>query len=172
MNGFEFALKFVLQWEGGYINHPADPGSETNFGITHATYTQYRRSRGKAPQSVRLISKVEVDNIYRANYWVRAGCEALPPLLALVHFDWAVNHGVVGATKTLQRIVGTRQDGIYGPLTATAVNNAVRLKGDVALAQAYCNEREHCYRRWGVGTQAVFLRGWLNRLNALRNTIA
>lgn len=168
MDSFQSALKFVLQWEGGYVNHPADPGGETNYGITHATYTQYRKSRGREPQSVRLISKTEVDDIYHANYWVRAGCEALPSKLALVHFDWAVNHGVVGATKTLQRIVGASADGIYGPLTATALHNAVKLKGDEDLAIAYCNERERCYRCWGVGKQAVFLKGWLNRLAAVR----
>lgn len=172
MDSFQSALKFVLQWEGGYVNHPADPGGETNFGVTHATYTQYRKSRQKAPQSVRLISKAEVEDIYRANYWVRAGCEALPSKLALVHFDWAVNHGVVGATKTLQRIVGSAPDGIFGPATAMAVNNALKAKGETFLVQAYCDERERCYRRWGVGKQQVFLKGWLNRLNALRNTIA
>lgn len=169
---FEFALKFTLQWEGGYVNHPADPGGETNFGVTNAVYVQYRRSKGKLSQSVKLISKAEVYEIYYSNYWVRAGCEALPSKLALCHFDWAVNHGVNGAIKTLQRITGADPDGIFGPATKNAVNSAVKTKGELAMCKAYCDERDRCYRRWGVGKKQVFLKGWLNRLNALRNYVA
>lgn len=55
MESFKKALKFTLQWEGGYVNHPADPGCETNFGVTHVVYQQYRKSSGKLPQSVRLM---------------------------------------------------------------------------------------------------------------------
>lgn len=118
-----------------------------------------------------MISAIEVQEIYRDNYWVRAGCEGLPPKLALCHFDWAVNHGVVGAVKTLQRIVGTTSDGIVGPATVNAVINAVKTKGEIAVCRAYCDERERLYRRWGVGRQAVFLKGWLNRLKSVRNTV-
>lgn len=165
---FESALKFTLQWEGGYINHPADPGGETNFGVTHAVYTQYRKSKGKSPLSVRFIKTNEVQEIYRANYWLKARCDVLPSKLALCHFDWAVNHGVSGAIRTLQRVVGAIPDGIIGPATLKALSETLASEGEAAVILAYCNEREKCYRRWGVGKQQVFLKGWLNRLAAVR----
>ena len=108
------ALQFVLRWEGGYSNHANDRGGETNFGITHATYDNYRLSKKLAKRSVRLISMDEVKDIYKNKYWIPAGCNLLKPKLATVHFDWAVNHGVKGAIKTLQRLVRVQEDGIIG----------------------------------------------------------
>lgn len=165
---FEKALKFTLQWEGGYVNHPADPGGETNFGVTHAVYAQYRKSRGLSPLSVRHISTTEVQEIYRANYWIKAGCETLPPSLALCHFDWAVNSGCNRAIKSLQQTVGVSTDGIIGPFTIRAIASSLAQHKESWLIDRYCAIREGCYRRWGVGKQAVFLKGWLNRLAAVR----
>lgn len=173
MNKTDFlkALAFTLQWEGGYVNHPADPGGETNRGITHNTYTNYRRSKGLAPRSVRLITSAEVEEIYFTSYWLASGCELLPPSLALVHFDWAVNHGTHGAIKTLQQVVGTAADGIVGPNTKNALALSLKTLGERALVSKYCQHREGCYRRWATGKQQVFLAGWLNRLNALRRQV-
>lgn len=167
-SSFDSALKFVLQWEGGYVNHPADPGGETNLGVTKATYNSYRTSKKLPLQSVRSISMLEVKDIYYANYWLAAGCNLMPPKLALCHFDWAVNHGVTGANKTLQRVINTEPDGILGPLSRAALASNLNSRGERSLISNYCIVRENCYRRWGTGRQAVFLNGWLNRLAAVR----
>ncbi len=169
---FDRALQFVLRWEGGYSNHPSDTGGETNKGITHATYDSYRRRKGLATRSVRFLEQHELEAIYREQYWAPAGCDLLPPKLALTHFDWAVNAGVNRATKTLQAVVGVSPDGILGPRSRAAISNAVKTRGDSSLASNYCAVRENHYRRWGTGSQQVFLAGWLNRLAALRSTIA
>lgn len=168
---FSIALKFALLWEGGYANHPADKGGETNFGITSAVYKQYRIKSGLQSRSVRLITPEEVRQIYHQNYWFAARCSLLPSKLALCHFDWAINAGTSRAIKTLQQVVGVSADGIIGPVTIKAVNAAVATHKEIWLCDRYNAIRESCYRRWGVGSQAVFLKGWLNRLNALRGEV-
>lgn len=165
---FERALLFVLRWEGGYSNHPADKGGETNFGITHATYDSYRKGKKLPRRSVRLIERVEVSEIYHSNYWQPSSCELLPQTLALCHFDWAVNAGVTRAIKTLQQLVGTPDDGVIGPKTKQQITKSLTISSDSALFRAYCDKREVYYRRWATGSQRVFLAGWMNRLNALR----
>lgn len=168
---FEKALAFALRWEGGYSNHPADKGGETNRGITYQTYNAYRRSKGLPIRSVRYLEEAELQEIYRRHYWIAAACDFLPSKLAIAHFDWAVNAGIRNATRTLQQVVGTIPDGIMGPLTRAAIKNALASQGEQRLVLAYCGDREACYRRWGKGTQAAFLQGWLNRLAALRREL-
>lgn len=99
---FEAALQIVLEFEGGLVNHPDDPGGLTNYGITQAVYDKYRVDNGLGKQSVEFISEHEMSGIYRLNYWIAAGCEQLPPHMALIVFDSAVNHGVGRAREWLQ----------------------------------------------------------------------
>lgn len=170
MDNFKTALAFTLRYEGGYCNVPGDTGGETNCGVTHAVYDSYRRKKGLAVRSVRLISSVEVEDIYKNLYWQPAGCHLLPAKLAMCHFDWAVNHGVSGATKTLQRVVGTDDDGIIGDLTKLAITRAVANQGEKSLCATYCVARENWYRRRVVTapSQRKFLEGWLNRVTAIK----
>lgn len=101
---FEAALAFVLRWEGGFVDHPHDPGGATNQGVTQATYDAHRARAGLPTRSVEFISKSEVESIYHDSYWLRAGCEQIaPPALALVVFDAAVNSGVGAALKWLSQ---------------------------------------------------------------------
>lgn len=168
---FSTALQFVLRWEGGYVNNPHDSGGETNRGVTCAVYNQYRKFKGLPPRSVRLITAFEISEIYQRNYWDAASCNSLPSKFALCHFDWAVNAGIGRAIKTLQQVVNTEPDGIIGPATKTMVASALKTRGESSLMSNYLTVREGCYRRWGVGSQKVFLQGWLNRLDALRTEI-
>ena len=118
------------------------------------------------------ISAFEVREIYFKNYWLAASSDLLPEKLALVHFDWAVNAGCDRAIKTLQQVVNASPDGIVGPNTKSALALAIRIRCERSLVVVYCSTREVCYRRWGVGSQKVFLTGWLNRLNSLREFVA
>lgn len=121
---FERALAFVLEMEGGYVNHPDDPGGATNKGVTQAVYDAHRKAIGQAPRSVREITQDEIERIYHARYWLAAKCDQLPWPLSLFMFDSAVNHGVAGATKILQRALSLKDDGIFGPVTLAAVRAA------------------------------------------------
>ncbi len=96
-------LQFILKWEGGYSNHPNDPGGKTNKGITQRVYDLYRTSKKLPRRDVRFISDDEVREIYFHKYWVRAHAGDLPAPLDLVVFDTAVNCGVGTAIRFLQQ---------------------------------------------------------------------
>ncbi|HSD65354.1 MAG TPA: glycosyl hydrolase 108 family protein [Vicinamibacteria bacterium] len=160
------SLSFVLRWEGGYVDHPADPGGRTNRGITQAVYDRWRVQQGLTPRHVGLIEDAEVEVIYETGYWVPPRCDLLRRRLDLVQFDTAVNMGPVRAVRLLQGVLGCGVDGAFGPRTARAAAEC----GLGPTVEAYCEARLAYYLRL-VGTRPdlrVFLRGWTNRVNALR----
>lgn len=163
---FETALKFTLKFEGGYVNHPNDPGGETNKGVTRLVYDAYRRSKGLPMQTVKLITDHEVIDIYKSRYWAEAKCDAMPEQVAIAMFDAAVNTGVKRASILLQRALGVVDDGVIGPKTLTAIKAAEPHQ----LAIKMIDERDKFYQSL-VANKAnfsVFLKGWLNRTKALR----
>ena len=107
--------------EGGYVNHPKDPGGATDRGITQRTYDGWRQSKGLSPKSVRGIPKHVAEEIIEKEYFDRSGADLLPVGLDYTVSDYAVNSGVSRAVKDLQRSIGVTADGIYGPVTNAAV---------------------------------------------------
>ena len=166
---FDASLPFVLRWEGGYVDHPDDPGGRTNNGVTQRAYDRWRSRQDEAPRDVRLIEDEEVHAIYETGYWRPPRCDLLRRRLDLVHFDTAVNMGVRRAVRLLQESVGCGVDGIFGPVTTQAAASC-DLSG---TTRAYCDSREAYYRRLAESRPKlrVFLRGWLNRLDALRREV-
>lgn len=163
---FDEAMKFVLRWEGGFVDHPADPGGRTNKGVTQLVYQRWRERQGLPPRDVKLIDDAEVKAIYESGYWIPPRCDLLSGPLDLVQFDTAVNMGPGRAVRFLQQAVGCGVDGDFGPNTERAVQ---RCDPGTAVT-AYCDVREQFYRRIVANkpSQQVFLKGWLNRLNSLR----
>jgi lysozyme family protein len=123
--GFDAALRFTLGEEGGYVDDARDRGGATNRGVTQATYDAWRESQGVRAQDVRLIPESEVRELYRQRYWDAGHCETLPTRLGVAHFDWCVNRGTPGATKTLQQALGVDADGCYGSKTVAALGAAI-----------------------------------------------
>lgn len=162
------ALKFTLPHEGGYSNDKSDPGGATNHGITQGTYDAYRASLKYANQDVALITDAEVQAIYSEMYWTPAHCADMPTALAVAHFDTAVNCGVNSAIKMLQRAAGLDDDGVYGTKTKEEV-----LHQGNELIIPYLDERRAKYRQIVTAkpSQEVFLKGWLNRCNALEDYV-
>ena len=154
-DSFGPALRFVLRWEGGFVDDPSDPGGRTNKGITWRVYDTWRRRNGLPHRDVKDITDDEVAAIYRHDYWIAAGCDQLAPPVDLLQFDTAVNMGVGRAASFLQ---------------AARANGHGRGTTDwKAMAVAYCAAREHFYRQLGGRPNlAKFLKGWLRRLDALR----
>jgi lysozyme family protein len=168
-NGFEPALAFVLRWEGGLVDNPADPGGRTNKGITQKVYDAWRQQQGEPPRDVQQIEDSEVSTIYQAQYWTPASCESLAAPLALAEFDTAVNMGVGRAIRFLQTAVKCTADGSFGPHTQQAI--AACDPGDTLVG--YCNARESYYKQLVAQNSDLnqFLKGWLNRLDALRQAV-
>lgn len=166
----ESALKFVLLQEGGYSNDGADSGGATNYGITQTEYNADRVKRRLPIQSIRVITAEEVRSIYDRDYWQAGKCEQLPAPLDLVHFDGCVNIGIGGATRLLQKAVGSKVDGGFGPQTLKDVKCAMEDNDAKAIALNIIDLRREYYRRIvdRNATQGVFLKGWLNRCNALQ----
>ncbi|MCY7273746.1 MAG: peptidoglycan-binding protein [Phormidesmis sp. CAN_BIN44] len=159
------ALKFTLLWEGGYVNHPDDPGGATNKGVTQGTYNTYRINNRLSTRGVNLITDAEVHDIYLSMYWKPSQANIMVLPLAIAHFDTAVNFGVGGAIEFLQEALGISADGTFGPGTQAALlanNNAHTAQKIVRGRIYYRNQRVN-----SNPTQEVFLTGWLNRDNDL-----
>jgi lysozyme family protein len=169
-DAFNSSLPFILRWEGGYVNHPADPGGATNRGVTQKVYDTWRRAQGQPTQDVRQLSDAEMRSIYEANYWRPARCDVLERMLDLAQFDTAVNMGTGRAVRFLQAAVGCEVDGGFGDGTHKAVKECKDLEKTLVN---YCNERGAYYDRLVAANPklAVFQKGWNNRLNALRKEV-
>src|SRR5262245_60459519 len=113
---YEEALSRLLAHEGGYTNHPSDPGGPTNFGITLADYRMYVKPDATA-SDVRAMKLDEAKTIYKTKYWDALCCNDLPSGVDYAVFDYGVNSGVNRAAKMLQRLVGVSEDGTIGPVT-------------------------------------------------------
>ena len=111
---FDAAFLKLLGHEGGYVNHKADPGGETNFGISKRSYPG---------EDIKGMTVERAKFIYHRDYWGPAGCDAVPDGLRFDLFDMAVNSGVRQAVKTLQRAVQETEDGILGPRTLQALQS-------------------------------------------------
>jgi lysozyme family protein len=166
---FQESLPFILRWEGGFVDHPADPGGRTNKGVTQKVYDGWRARQGLPRRDVKLIEDHEVHSIYEADYWLPPRCDLLQRQLELVQFDTAVNMGVGRAVRFLQGAVGCGVDGDFGSQT----ERAVAACDPGAAIGAYCNAREAFYRGLAEKKpeQKIFLEGWMNRLNALRKEV-
>lgn len=152
----------ILRREGGFVDHPADRGGPTNYGITMATLSQWR-GRQVTTDEVRNLTESEARRIYLQEYLIRPGFNRLtnPKLQALV-VDCGVNHGVSRAAKWLQRALGVTEDGVLGPVTLTAAQEAsARLIYARVLAT-----RARFYGRIITDDpqQAAFAAGWAHRL--------
>lgn len=154
---FPACLAAVFQEEGGFANHPRDPGGATRFGITRATLAQWR-GRPASLRDMRLLTKAEASQIYEARYWQPVHGEDLPGGIDLALFDFAVNAGPGRAVKTLQATLRQRQDGIIGTRTLAALAAA-----DAASLVCELSRRRLAFLR-GLPTWMVFGRGWSGRV--------
>lgn len=160
------AFQFTLVAEGGYSNRANDHGGVTDHGITQTTYDRYRALENKTKQNVALITDQEVNDCYFKLFWLPAHCNEMGARLGVCMFDWAVNHGPVGAIKTLQQTLGVEDDGVYGPVTRNALADQ---NGQDDLWQDLNNERRLWYRDDAEKNplQGEFLTGWLHRVDRL-----
>lgn len=165
MSGFLRALPVVLENEGGYVDHPDDPGGATNQGVTQRAYNEWREEKGLGLRPVREMTTEERNAIYYEGYWHPAHCEEWPWPLNLHVFDAAVNHGPKQAIRLLQKAVGASVDGIVGPETRRKVE-ALDVEEVVRRLRW---KRLEFYGEIVKGRpqSATFLVGWIRRVKHL-----
>jgi lysozyme family protein len=160
---FQRSLKAVLKHEGGYVDHPRDPGGATNLGITLGTAKAYRLDidgDGDVDKNdVRLLTPETAAPVYKDGYWLKCQCDKLPAGVDYMVFDLAVNSGTNRAMRYLQRAVGAVEDGKIGPKTLSLVNKL----NEADIIRTMSDIREEFYR--SLNTFSTFGKGWIRRLN-------
>ena len=121
---FDECLKMLLVHEGGFVNHPKDPGGITNFGVTKRVWEEWVGKK-VTEQDMRNLTHEDVAPLYRERYWDKCKCSSLPSGLDYCVFDWAVNSGTGRSAKALQKIVDAKPDGAIGPATLAKVDDEV-----------------------------------------------
>lgn len=150
---FQDSLKELLKHEGGYVNHPSDPGGETNYGVTKRVALSFGYTGDMQSIPMPLVEK-----IYRQGYWDAIQADKLPDALRHHVFDAAVNSGPVQALKWLQEAIKVTADGVLGPMTLKAVLEA----NPDLVARRYCAIRLRFLT--GLKTWPVFGAGWTRRV--------
>jgi len=151
-------LETILHHEGGYVNHPKDPGGETNLGVTKRVYEEFGGTK-----DMKELTREDVEPIYKKNYWDRVKGDQLPAGLDLCVFDFGVNAGTGRAAKFLQKIIGTTVDGGIGPNTLKALEAYIQIEGLSATIDTYQKNRQEYYE--GLSTFDTFGKGWTRRVN-------
>ena len=154
---WQYCLETILHHEGGYVNHPEDPGGETNLGVTKRVYEEFGGTK-----DMKDLTVEDVEPIYKKNYWDRVKADQLPSGLDLCVFDFGVNAGTGRSAKFLQGMIGATQDGAIGPATLAKVNEFVSMEGVEGAIAEFQHRRQGYYE--GLKTFATFGRGWTRRV--------
>ena len=162
---FEDCLTRILKHEGGYVNDPLDSGGRTNLGVTQKVWEEFVGHPVTEADMKALIPQ-KIAPMYKLKYWNPSYCEVLPKGLDYVVFDFAVNAGTGRSVKTLQQAIGCVADGVIGPKTMAAINDA----NPKDLIAKFSDARADFYQ--GIVArkpdQARFIKGWLNRVEESR----
>ena len=151
-DNFDECLKMLLHHEGGYVNHPSDPGGETNLGVTKKVYQEWGGTK-----DMKDLTVEDVAPIYKKNYWDRCKCDDLESGVDWVVFDWAVNSGTGRSAKAIQKICGASQDGAIGPKTLALISK----QNTEYVIEEFGKIRQDFYE--SLKTFDTFGKGWTRR---------
>jgi lysozyme family protein len=155
------AFDMMLKSEGGYVNHPSDPGGMTNLGVTKRVWEEWV-GRESNEKEMRSLTPEMVEPLYKRKFWDACKCDDMPAGIDYLVFDFAVNAGVGRSAKILQTAVGVPADGGIGPVTLAAV----KAQDPVELVEKFSQAKEAFYR--SLNTFETFGKGWLNRVAAVK----
>ena len=155
-DNFNKCLEMLLHHEGGFVNHPKDPGGVTNLGVTKRVYEQWV-GRRVSEQVMRDLTVEDVAPIYKKKYWDRIKGDDLPSGIDWAAFDWAVNSGTGRAAKAVQKVVGAVRDGAIGPKTLALVSK----QDPKYMIQEIGKIRQEFYEN--LSTFETFGKGWTRR---------
>jgi len=156
-NNYDKCLETILHHEGGYVNHPKDPGGETNLGVTKRVYQEHGGTK-----DMKDLLVEDVAPIYKKGYWDKMKGDDLPGGLDLCVFDFGVNAGPGRSAKYLQTMIGTVADGGIGPNTLKAVEAYVSEHGIEKSIKNFQEARQGYYEK--LSTFATFGKGWTRRV--------
>lgn len=162
-DNFDTALQHVLVHEGGFSNHPEDPGGMTNLGCTKQVWEEWC-GHPVDEKAMRKLTPADVAPLFRKKYWDKVAGDDLPKGLDYAVFDAAINSGPGRAVKWLQEMVGTTPDGVIGPKTLAAVGHHA-VKDLISEYQAKRLTFLISLPTWGT-----FGRGWGRRVMAVKAT--
>lgn len=145
---FDQAFDRLIGNEGGYVNNPADPGGETQWGISKRSYPLL---------NIKTLTRDQAKAIYLTDFWLRGSMNSLDPALAFQVFDAAVNHGIETAIRMLQGAAGVAPDGHIGAVTLAAV----KARSTTDMLMLFVAERLDYWRR--LSTWPTFGKGWAGR---------
>jgi len=157
LSNFPASLALVLKSEGGFVNHPSDPGGMTNLGVTKKVWEAWVKHPVDEAE-MRSLTPELVGPLYKTNYWDACHCSDLIRGVDYAVFDAAVNMGSSRAAKLLQAALGVTADGSIGRATIAAATAA----DPVELLEAFSLGKEAFYQ--SLPTFGVFGKGWLNRV--------
>jgi lysozyme family protein len=160
-DNWKSAFKMMLASEGGYVNHPSDPGGMTNLGVTKRVWEEWV-GRESNEKEMRSLTPEMVEPLYKRKFWDACKCDELPTGVDYLVFDFAVNAGVGRSAKILQTAVGVTPDGGIGPITLAAV----KAQDPAELIEKFSDAKESFYR--SLNTFPTFGKGWLNRVAAVK----
>ena len=156
-SNWDKCLQAILHHEGGYVNHPKDPGGETNLGVTKRVYEEWGGTK-----NMKELTFEDVAPIYKKNYWHKVQGDSLPGGLDLCVFDFGVNAGPGRAAKYLQTQIGTIADGGIGPNTLAKLDEYMQTVDIRTAIQKYQDVRLDYYKQ--LKTFETFGRGWTRRV--------
>jgi len=158
---WEACFAMVLKHEGGFVNHPKDPGGMTNLGVTRTNWELYL-DHDVTEADMRALTPEMVKPFYKKNYWDKIRGDELPSGVDYAAYDLAVNSGTGRAAKYLQQIAGVTADGVIGPRSMEAIK-----KCDAEdVVDEICNMRMDFLK--GLGTFETFGKGWTIRVNDVK----
>lgn len=160
---FDKALAAVLHHEGGFVNHPDDPGGMTNLGCTKAVWEEWV-GHPVDEKAMRALTPADVGPLYKKRYWDKIKGDDLPEGVDYVVFDCAINSGAGRAAKFLQECVGAVVDGAIGPRTLALV----KAQDQAQLIQDYSSRRMTFLME--LPKWSVFGKGWGRRVNEVEKT--
>ena len=155
---YDKCLETILHHEGGYVNHPKDPGGETNLGVTKRVYEEWGGTK-----DMKDLTVEDVAPIYKKNYWDKMKGDDLPAGLDLCVFDFGVNAGPGRSAKYLQTMIGTVADGGIGPNTLRALSTYIDAEGVERAIKNFQAARQSYYE--SLSTFETFGRGWTRRVD-------
>ena len=155
---FKNCLDLVLKSEGGYVNHPSDPGGMTNLGITKRSLEEWL-GHDVDEKFMRKLTPEMAAPLYEQKYWRPCYGEVLPRGLDFVVFSMGVNAGPGRSVKLLQQSIGCVPDGIIGPRTRGLISDS----NTATLIAKFSETRREYYR--ALKTFPTFGKGWLARVD-------